>query len=58
MKTIVLTNKQFRVLKRIVNTVEQVLDVLGLDEWTSDETMEGNEEVFDEIVKIVNREGK
>ena len=56
MKTIVLTNEQFRTLKRVVNTVEECLDCLSLDEWTNDETMD--EAVFNELVKIVNREGK
>ena len=56
MKTIALTNEQFRTLKRVVNTVDECLDCLSLDEWTNDETMDGN--VFNEIVTIVNREGK
>ena len=56
MKTIALTNEQFRTLKRVVNTVEECLEIIPLDEWANDETMDGT--VFNEIVTIVNREGK
>ncbi len=56
MKTLALTNEQFRTLKRVVNTVDDCLDIIPLDEWASDETMDGA--IFNELVKIVNRKDK